>query len=300
MIAAVLALMIAQVAPAPFMPGPALKAASTSLAGRRECTAFTWLANDQGGARGAISVPVMLNGRALRMQLDTGANATILYGKIATQAGWATATAEQFRAQTLTVAGATTNRPEIFLNREMEADADVQGTLGLPALFGRVAVVDYPGQRFCLFAEPDLPAALATGGSVHAMLRNGKFYIPLKAGSFASDLMVFDTGSSEMALHVDLAAWKTLTGRSDTQGAPAALKGMAWGNPFVLAGAPSAEPMTIGKVTLGQPILFTNPATPNSFDEWPMPTAGVIGNAPFWDGMVVMDMTAAMRFRVIR
>ena len=42
----------------------------------------------------------------------------------------------------------------------MKPDAKLKGTLGLPALMGHFAVIEYVGQRFCLFAEADLPPEL--------------------------------------------------------------------------------------------------------------------------------------------
>ena len=107
----------------------------------------------------------------------------------------------------------------------MAADADLRGTLGLPALFGRIAVIDYPGRRFCLFDEADLPPVLARATYVRAMLRGDKFFVPIRSGGFASNTIVFDTGSSEIPLHVDLAVWKRLTGRATADAAPVMLGG---------------------------------------------------------------------------
>ncbi len=97
---------LAATPPAAAAPNSALSEASASLDRKAQCVPFKWLANDKGSARGAITVPVDLNGRMLRMQLDTGADATSLYGHFAEKAGWAKAGNETFRAATFTVAGA--------------------------------------------------------------------------------------------------------------------------------------------------------------------------------------------------
>ena len=275
---------------------PSLAAASASLAKRSECVPFRWLPNDTGSERGGIGVPVEVNGRTLPMQLDTGANATSLYGRYPVAAGWAKAGAESFRATRFTVAGRPVDRPRVHVNADMAEEADLRGTLGLPALFGRIAVIDYPGRRFCLFDEADLPPALARASYVRAMLRGGKVFVPIRSGGFASDTIVFDTGSSEMPLHVDLAVWKRLTGRATTDAAPAAIKGLAWGKPFTLAGAPTAAPVVLGDEGLGPITVFTNPDAPESFADWPMRTEGVLGNASLWDGIVILDLTARIRF----
>ena len=91
----------------------------------------------------------------------------------------------------------------MYIAREMQAGS-VSGTIGLPSLVGFVSVIDYPSQRFCLFEAADHPAALTVGPSVDATLRNGKLFLPLQTGAFQSDNIVFDTGSSEFPLRVDL------------------------------------------------------------------------------------------------
>ena len=107
-----------------------LAAASASLVGRRQCVPFAWVASS-GSPRGAISVPVQLNGRMLRLQLDTGADATSVYGRLAAKARWAKAGKESFRAARFTLAGTSVDRPTIYMNAEMERDPLLQGTLGL-------------------------------------------------------------------------------------------------------------------------------------------------------------------------
>ena len=281
-------------------PSSAAAAVSASLAGQQQCVSFAWIANDKGSARGAITVPVQLDGKALRMQLDTGTDATSVYGHLAERAGWAKPGAETFRAHNLTIAGTVLDRSIVYVNTDMDEDASVQGTLGLPALAGKVAVIDYPGRRFCLFAEPDLPASISAAPFVRAMLRNSRMYIPVLAGEYSSDAIVFDTGSSELPLNVDLATWTRLTGRKSTEGAPVSYRGSAWGKPLIIPGAPSAASMKLGAIELGRHDVYTNPLQPTGFADWPVRTDGVLGNAPVWDGIVILDLTAKVRFAFIR
>jgi len=188
------------------------------------------------------------------------------------------------RVRPAAFARAGLDRPLVYGNADMAADLDLRGTLG------------YPDRRFCLFDEADLPPVLARATYVRAMLRGGKFFVPIRSGGFASDTIVFDTGSSEIPLHVDLAVWKRLTGRATTDAAPAAITGLAWGQPFTLAGAPAAAPVMLGEGELGPITVFTNPDAPESFADWPMRTEGVLGNASLWDGIVILDLTERMRF----
>ncbi|MET3828435.1 hypothetical protein ABIC16_004190 [Sphingomonas sp. PvP055] len=298
---AFIALATVSAVPMPTVTGPsaALNRATTSLNDKSQCVPFKWIANAKGSVRGAISVPVAVNGRSLEMQLDTGADVISLYGHLAEQSHWLKTGEETFKAARFKVADTDLDRPTIYVNSDMEADADVQGTLGLPALLGKIAILDYPHKRFCVFAEADVPAAIAEAPSVRAMLRNSKLYVPLSIGTFNSDAFVFDTGSSELPLNVDLATWRTLTNRVTTDGAPANYQGSAWGKPLIIPGAPSTSLVSIGKTSLGRVTIFTNPAQPTGFADWPVQTIGVLGNAPVWDGIVVLDLTARVRFAII-
>lgn len=58
--------------------------------------------------------------------------------------------------------------------------------------------------------------------------------------------------------------------------------------------------MLLGKVNLEKPLVFTNAAAPNEFAGWPYRAEGVIGNAPFWNGIVVLDLTVRARLGFAR
>ncbi len=36
------------------------------------------------------------------------------------------------------------------------------------------------------------------------------------------------------------------------------------------------------------------------FTQWPFPATGLVGNAPFWDQVVIMDMGIRSRFGLVR
>ena len=112
--------------------------------------------------------------------------------------------------------------------------------------------------------------------------------------------MAFDTGSSELPLHVDLALWRKLTGLADTAAAPKRFHGSSWGKPIELPGAPGTAPVMLGTLDLGSQNVFTNAAQPDAFAKWPFRADGVLGNAPVWDGIVVLDLTGRVRFGLFR
>ncbi|MBH9538613.1 hypothetical protein [Novosphingopyxis sp. YJ-S2-01] len=274
--------------------------AQTVLADRSECTTFSWLPNPNGDERGAITVPVSVNGETLNLQLDTGANATILYGSKSEDAGWTSPDAESFRTHQFSIGSTAVDRPAIYLDRNMTAGDEVAGTLGLAELVGRVSVIDYPGRRFCLFADADLPDVLRDIPGVRGTLRNGKLFVPVKVGDVASDAMVFDTGSSELPLWVDLELWQKLTGLDNTTSAPRTFEGSSWGTKITLSGASTKSPVMLGAIALGPQNVFTNAAKPDSFKSWPFRADGVLGNAPLWDGMLVLDLTGRVRLGFTR
>lgn len=147
--------------PPAFAATPTLATVSASLDGQPQCVTFAWEPGNKGAERGAITVPVTINGRALRLQLDTGADATILYDKLADAAEWSRPVDEKFQAHGFSIGSTQLDRSEVHVLRDMKDDGRVSGTLGLAELIGHVAIIDYPGKRFCLFAPADIPAPLA-------------------------------------------------------------------------------------------------------------------------------------------
>ena len=58
------------------------------------------------------------------------------------------------------------HRSWIAIFRDMKIAQNISGTLGLWNLVGRITVIDYPGQRVCLFADTNLPQEVLAGVSV--------------------------------------------------------------------------------------------------------------------------------------
>lgn len=281
-------------------PKPTLQAVAISLEGKAQCVAFNWVSDDKSSHRSAISVPVAINGRTVPLQLDTGSDVTILYGGVAGHAGWANQGQNVFRATSVMIGSTSIDRPKIYVDADMDEDVKLVGTLGLSELMGRITVIDYPHQRFCLFSEADLPTQLMNVSYVRAVLRDTKFFVPIAINAFRTDAIVFDTGSSAMPLSVDLETWKKVTGRAEVAGAPAVIKGSAWGKPVIFSGAPAAGSMMLEKLDLRKPVVFTNGDQPTAYADWPFRADGVLGNASLWNGIVILDLTAKVRFGFVR
>jgi hypothetical protein len=58
--------------------------------------------------------------------------------------------------------------------------------------------------------------------------------------------------------------------------------------------------LKFGKAELGIPIGFTKQGAPNNFAKMSYKVDGIIGNALFWDGIVVLDLTANVQVSFIR
>jgi hypothetical protein len=257
------------------------------------CGPFQWV--DEGGkAKVAMRVPVTINGRTYSLQLDTGSNATILYGDEAARRRWAKAGATSFDARTIRVGGIAMANREITILPDMEASGG--GTLGLDLLLGRVVVLDYPHRRFCLTDAGALPRWVSTNARwSNAALRNGKLFVPVRIGgeSFPQRFL-FDTGSSSFAMAVEKSRWAELTGKGKT--AAAAITGTQWGKPKVWPGAQSLKPIEIGNEDY--------PTLPIHYEDYGFYTSkfdadGLVGNAPFLDKIVLLDLGPDMRFGVI-
>ena len=259
--------------------------------------AFQW---EPDGAKGAIVLPAQIDGHPYRFQFDTGATANIIYSTIADRAGWSKPTDHSFQPKTFAIADTIISHPWISIFRDMKVTHNISGTLGLWSLIGRITVIDYPGQRVCLFADADFPQELRTGTFVSATLRNGKLFVPVQLGSFASDDIMFDTGSSDFSLMVDLANWSKVTGLTGPEKAPVKHEGSAWGTSVLFYGAPASSQLKLGKIELGNPIAFTKQGAPDSFAKMSYKVDGIIGNAPFWEGIVVLDLTANVQVSFIR
>jgi hypothetical protein len=111
---------------------------------------------------------------------------------------------------------------------------------------------------------------------------------------------MFDTGSSEFSLVVDLGNWSKITGLTDPEKASVKHEGSAWGKSVLFYGAPASSQLKLGKVEQGIPIAFTRQGAPDSFARTSYKVDGIIGNAPFWDGIVVLDLTANVQVSFIR
>ena len=266
------------------------------------CTSFDWVHTDE-VERVAMVVPVVLDGQPYRLQLDTGADYSMVYGDIADQREWPVIGGFPRLAPSAEIGGMSLGPIHILQNASMVPDDESQGTLGLDQLIGHVTVIDYPGQRFCLMERGAAPEAvwMETIWSP-ADLRNGKLFLPVTLDGEPLDALAFDTGSSASAVFVDYAPWLALTGAADSTEATTRWVGTSWGETITVAGRPIQGQLQIGAriVPSEAAAAFTTLNDPEDFAGWPFRIGGLVGNAGLWDRVVVLDLGVVPRFGVVR
>ncbi len=258
---------------------------------RLPCTAFSW-----NSERSVMHVPIDMNGKTYKYQLDTGADVVIPYGN-SEHDGWAKKH-EGVRIPDVRFAGA--RFPAIVAYRFPQvSDVDVQGSVGLDLLMGRVFVIDFPAQRICLFSRADLPDALDTAADwTPAEVRHGKFFITAEFDGQPLDGVFYDTGSSPSTLMVDHPLWERLTKQMDGSGAKTSGDAISWGTKQHYIGAPAKGVLKIGAHSFANPKVDTNTSKPNDFKESSQ-AQGSLGNALFMKSIVILDLGSHAQFGLI-
>ncbi len=267
---------------------------------RLQCSRFEWAAVKGVSDKYAIVVPITISARRYKFQLDTGAHATIIYGTEAARWGWSTGQSSVI-VRAVEVGGTVIPEAELRV-MEKRVSGTTAGTLGLGLLSGRTVVLDYPGKRLCLMRNVEAPAELLSRVSwVTAEIQRGKFFVKAKLNGQELDNIFFDTGASAFPLIVDFESWKSLTTRiGDTATTTTKLTVSAWGEQVTHIGAPALGPLEVGSIKMARPIVYYRESQPDFFKKLLSPAAGLMGNAPFWDEVVVMDLSARPAFGILR
>jgi hypothetical protein len=268
------------------------------IIGALRCSEFEWLS--QGGReKYALAVPVTISGRKYKYQLDTGSPHTFIYGTEAARWGWAKGQ-RSVGVRDLRFGGAGAAAAKLHVKEERRPGR-TGGTLGLDLLLGHVVVLDYPGRLFCLVPGESVPADLRRRTSwVPAEILNGKFFVHTRLNGQELDHIFFDTGASLLPLAVDFESWKTLTGRAGEAEATTKMTVNSWGKPAALVGAPAVGALEVGEVRLERPVIYYWGNEPGFFRKWFRPATGLIGNLPFWDEVVVLDLGERPAFGILR
>ena len=263
-------------------------------------TAFGWGEAPGFSERGAIIVPISLGGAAYKYQLDTGTETTIVYGgEVARQFGWKPGQ-KMVRIPGIGMGGVTLPAADVLVPANFQ-NRGTAGTIGLDVLIGHVVILDFPARRIYVMQRADLPAAVRARTSwAPAEIRRGKFLVHARLNGADCNGLFLDTGSSAIPLMVDTAHWKMLT--RPTYGEPPAkeVSVNSWGKQVKLVGQPALGAIEIASLRVDHPLIFRMPEDSGGSRQQPQAVSGLMGNALFWDNILVLDLGATPQLGILR
>jgi hypothetical protein len=288
--------------PASPSPGPGLdlKGQLDSLFTGLPHTSFEWVKADGVSDRAAMRLPVNLAGTRGWFQLDTGLDATLVYGDLPARRGWETLDG-MYHVPSFDI-GAIRLGPTWLRNREgTSGEGETIGSLGLDLLIGYLVLIDYPGRRLAILKPGEAPLWLLQRTSwTPAELRDAKLFMTVVLGETTVSGIFFDTGTSAFDMTVDFDKWIELTGCAGPESASAQFSVNSWGNRIHVIGCPARGPLVIGSAQIPNARVFYIKEQPDLFASWPFPATGLIGNAPFWDQVAIIDLGLRPRFGLVR
>jgi len=281
----------------PAAPGDDLSQRLDSLFDGLPHATFQWENVEGVSERAAIRLPVNLDGTEGWFQLDTGLDVTLVYGDIPTERGWETHDG-MYHVPSFEIGGMNLGATWLRARKKGGSTGEVIGSLGLDLLFGYWVIIDYPGRRFALLRPGDAPLWLWQHATwTPAELRNAKLFLYVTLGGQGVKDLIFDTGSSAFDVIVDFDDWTELTSPETN---PTEKDVNSWGKVVTVVGAPARGSLIIGSAHIDNPRVYYLKDEPGLFSQWPFPARGLIGNAPFWDRVVIMDLGIRPRLGLLQ
>ncbi len=262
------------------------------------CSIFRWSA-DGNSPRAAMRVPILLAGRRYWYQLDTGADVVIAYGR-GQHKSW-TEKKDYSAVRNVRFAGMSLPVFPVFRMSSVPASKEVQGTVGLDLLVGHAFIIDFPKQRVCLLNRADLPDSLNKAASwTSAELHRGKLFLDQVALN-GKDLpgVIYDSGTSPDELDLDFPQWQQATGKQSEAGGAKRKVATTWGKKVEYVEAEATGSLTIGERSYPHPALTSSPARPTQFRNDVNGVSGALGNALFFNSIVILDLGSHPEFGVI-
>lgn len=271
-----------------------------SLFASLQHTSFEWVRAEGLSDRAAMRVPVDLAGTKGWFQFDTGLDVTLVYGDIPTARGWETHDGA-YRVPSFDLGEIRLGPTWLRCREETSGEDGVIGSLGLDLLVGYLVLIDYPGLRLALMRPGEAPSWLLQHATwTPAELRDAKFFLTVVIGDATLTGLFFDTGASAFDITVDFEKWVELTGCGGPDDATSQLKVSSWGNEITAVGCPARGTLVIGSARIVKPLVFYLKEQPGLFAGWPFRAIGLVGNAPFWDRVVIMDLGIRPRFGLVQ
>lgn len=271
----------------------------------------TWAKFVSVGKDTAIFVPVEIEGieGPCVMQLDTGANSTVLYLE-SDELSEAT-TKPQVQNRRLMVDKVDFGKRPMFINSQMargktgvENEPRVIGTIGLDCFSDHAWALDFVEMRFAVTPFfKGLPAdARKPGIDIDLIHRNQKIFIPVSIGNEIVYDFFYDTGAHRQGILTDEEPWNELTGRKSTDSANTRESAFSWGKPIEIVSARCNQGVRIGDYKMENVnASFTKDPPENLlFAGYPFKAKGLIGNAPFLGKAIVIIEVRDNFMRIIR
>lgn len=263
----------------------------------RECADFAWMPDEELGGRAGLAVPVTLGGRAYWFQLDTGLDVTVLYGDdLVRDLALGTTSRDGMRWARLAGAlGGLAFEREVRVGSGTQGNSEggppVVGSIGLDVIVGGVVLIDFPGSRICATADSGRGRAVPRSGStIPAILRDGKLFLEVEIGGELTSEFFFDTGASAMGLVLDRDDWARWVGKAPAAGGVRTRAVRAFSRQLTTLTAEARLGVRAGPIRLESVPLTCVVEHPSLFRSWKFPARGLIGNLPFLDYRLLLDL----------
>ncbi|MFC0510717.1 hypothetical protein [Asaia spathodeae] len=264
----------------------------------RRCFDFSWTRmHDDRHSRAAIMVLVEINGQRGYMQLDTGAPETALYGAVTDRSGLTVPTQETLKPRRFCSGSYCWALPSLTVDRRKAAsDPKLIGHLGLDIFEGRETLLDYPGQHVCTLSGKERNLRVTWSPAV---VEAGSLLIPGTIGTTHLDRLLFDTGSGPITVSVFPTTWDVIAGHLKPATPSLSIEGHSYDGALIhVRGNLIAGTVALGPKTLTQPVVYEMPENVRSIVARHGAT-GVVGDAPFVDQQIILDLRYPARFGVI-
>lgn len=257
-----------------------------------QCQQFHWATDVDGTEKAAILLPVNINGTNSLLQLDTGADINVLYGNVlfgdSLYGEGATRTTPEKGVELPVKVGSFLLGQQVFHSRADVSPGQAAGILGLPGLLNQVFTLDYRNRLLC-FREP-LTIDEDNYFFIPARLQSGKLFLFSGIDSDYHWHYFLDTGASLYDLVIDEEEWQLLSGKSGHEADNSVLKGTSWGQPITTVGTRINGVLALGSLHLEQPRIHFIREKSSLFANYPVLARGLIGNAPFLQQKVLLDL----------
>jgi hypothetical protein len=170
------------------------------------------------------------------------------------------------------------------------------GSLGSSFFKDRILLLDFVKQRVAILGKGSrLPHGLEGGVDYLPVSHNkyGNLLVTAMINGHVEPNVIFDTGSSMLAMMTGRRNWTEWTNRRDDDISNSTMRGNSWGRTAVVIGAPLTGALCVGRACADHPIVFFESSGLQnlSFEEGSSMGSALIGNVLF-DGRftVIVDL----------